>query len=198
MSKTKVYLEIVHQIRQMITNDGLRPGDRLPSERELSERLNAGRSSVREGLRAIELLGLIETRRGEGTYLRDFKDHHLVDLLSTFILEDDKVRNDVLTTKSLIEKDAIRLIIKNNDIDSILLLKVKLELGEISFKEDFFYHLLNISNNRLLLKIWLIIKEFASQLCEPEEIIDYHTYLILTDAILADKLESALHIYDHL
>ena len=44
----------------------------LPSERELSSRLNVGRSSVREALRALELVGLIETRRGEGTFIRNF------------------------------------------------------------------------------------------------------------------------------
>ena len=70
-SNTKVYLEIVknpfHYGRGWIGS-----GDRLPSERELSSRLNVGRSSVREALRALELVGLIETRRGEGTFIRNF------------------------------------------------------------------------------------------------------------------------------
>ena len=80
-NKTKLYLEIVDKIRQMIVRDGLLPGDKLPSERELSERLQVGRSSVREALRALELLGLIETRRGEGTFLRDVRNHQLVEIL---------------------------------------------------------------------------------------------------------------------
>lgn len=75
---TKVYIGIVKQLRAMIEHDGLKPGDRLPSERELSERLGVGRSSVREALRALELLGLIETRRGEGTFMRDFRGNQLV------------------------------------------------------------------------------------------------------------------------
>ena len=69
----KVYVEIVHQLQNIIADDRLKTGDKLPSERELSERLKVGRSSVREALSALELLGLIETRRGEGTFLRDFK-----------------------------------------------------------------------------------------------------------------------------
>ncbi|MBR8646160.1 FadR family transcriptional regulator [[Brevibacterium] frigoritolerans] len=56
----------------MIEADSLLPGDKIPSERELSDRFNVGRSSVREALRALELLGLIETRRGEGTFIRGF------------------------------------------------------------------------------------------------------------------------------
>ncbi|MEC3541343.1 GntR family transcriptional regulator, partial [Bacillus thuringiensis] len=77
-SNTKVYLEIVKKIRSIMEEDGLVAGDRLPSERELSSRLNVGRSSVREALRALELVGLIETRRGEGTFIRNFYDNGLV------------------------------------------------------------------------------------------------------------------------
>ncbi|HEY9577161.1 MAG TPA: GntR family transcriptional regulator, partial [Pseudobacillus sp.] len=87
----------------MIAADGLVPGDKMPSERELSERLSAARSSVREALRALELLGLIETKRGEGTFFRDFNDHQLVQLLSTFILQREQTKKDVCLTKEIIE-----------------------------------------------------------------------------------------------
>lgn len=55
----KVYEGILLQIHEIVQRDNLVPGDKLPSERELSEQLGAGRSSVREALRALELLGLI-------------------------------------------------------------------------------------------------------------------------------------------
>src|ERR1700681_3178177 len=44
-------------------------GDRIPSERELGSRLGVGRTSLREALKALEIMGLIETRVGEGTYV---------------------------------------------------------------------------------------------------------------------------------
>lgn len=197
-SHTKAYLETVNQIRQMINEDGLVSGDKLPSERELSERLKVGRSSVREGLRSLELLGLIETRRGEGTYLRDFTEHHLVELLSTFILQDEKVKKDVPITKALIEKDAIRLIIKNLDVHSILLLRSKLEQGTFVFEDEFFFEIVQLSNIRLLLKIWLLLKEYASQLNEIREIKDLNPYLQLLNAILAEDLVLSLQQYDRL
>ncbi len=65
----KVFLEIVKQLKDLIELEQIRHGDKLPSERVLSERLNVGRSSVREALRSLELLGLIETRQGGGTFL---------------------------------------------------------------------------------------------------------------------------------
>ncbi|MBD2823259.1 FadR family transcriptional regulator, partial [Xenorhabdus sp. 42] len=84
--------------------------DRLPSERELSSRLNVGRSSVREALRALELVGLIETRRGEGTFIRNFYDNGLVQLIAPFLLQDEKTIRDLLQTKRLLEKDMIRIV----------------------------------------------------------------------------------------
>ncbi|MEH7385199.1 GntR family transcriptional regulator, partial [Bacillus sp. JJ1521] len=106
---SKVYIEIVKQIRSIILDDGLSTGDKIPSERELSDRLNVGRSSVREALRSLELLGLIETRRGEGTFLKDFGDHQLIHLLGTFIIQGDKTKDDLLETKQTLEKSCIEL-----------------------------------------------------------------------------------------
>ncbi|WP_439331254.1 FadR/GntR family transcriptional regulator [Lysinibacillus fusiformis] len=61
------------QLRQLIKIEKIQAGEKLPSERVLSERLGVGRSSVREALRSLELLGLIETRHGEGTFLTSTK-----------------------------------------------------------------------------------------------------------------------------
>ncbi|WP_010678402.1 FadR/GntR family transcriptional regulator, partial [Bacillus timonensis] len=106
---SKVYIEIVKQIRSIIQDDGLSAGDKIPSERELSDRLDVGRSSVREALRSLELLGLIETKRGEGTFLKDFGDHQLIHLLGTFIIQGDKTKNDLIETKHSLEKSCIEL-----------------------------------------------------------------------------------------
>ncbi|MGV3464725.1 MAG: FadR/GntR family transcriptional regulator [Heyndrickxia sp.] len=181
----------------MITEDQLLPGDRLPSERELSERLHVGRSSVREALRALELLGLIETRRGEGTYLRDFTNHHLVELLSTFILQDEQVRNDVLVTKALIEKDVIRLIAKDQYISKLQGIKEQLEREEIKTEDSFYYQLVAITENRLLMKIWQIINEYSSQLISnKKKVMDKDKCLLLLNFITKKSSEHAIEIYD--
>ncbi|MBS4173798.1 FadR family transcriptional regulator [Bacillus sp. FJAT-49736] len=197
INKTKLYIEIVHQIREMITKDQLSPGDKLPSERELSERLNVGRSSVREAFRALELLGLIETRRGEGTFLRDFTNHHLVELLSTFILQDSQVRQDVLETKALIEKDVIRLVADKQYMDKINKIKKQLETDEMISEDCFYYQLILITENRLLLKIWQIINEYSSQLVSgKEKIINKNKYHFLIASIMECNVEQAITIYD--
>lgn len=105
----KVYIETLEQIRRIIREDGLVAGDKLPSERELSERLQVGRSSVREALRALEFLGIIETRRGEGTYIKDIGNHQLINLLGMFILQDKRAKADLAETKWLIEQLCLQL-----------------------------------------------------------------------------------------
>ncbi|NEX78445.1 FadR family transcriptional regulator [Bacillus thermocopriae] len=193
VSKTKVYLEIVKQLRDMIAADGLKSGDKIPSERELSERLNAGRSSVREALRSLELLGLIETRRGEGTFLRDFRGNQLVQLLSTFILQDEKAKNDVFETKVYIEMDCLKLAIQRMNQEKLLKLKQYLMKTEEFHDDEFFYRIIQAANNHLFLRIWVILKEFYNSLDPIPNRYDVNIqdYKYLLDA-LANKDEAAL------
>jgi GntR family transcriptional repressor for pyruvate dehydrogenase complex len=69
--KTRASEEIIEQVRELIISGGLKPGDRLPAERELAQTLGVGRSTVREAIRSMESLGMVQTRPGEGTFLGD-------------------------------------------------------------------------------------------------------------------------------
>jgi transcriptional regulator, GntR family len=104
---SKVFIDILEKIERMIEENHWKPGDKLPSERELAERLGVGRSSVREALRSMEFLGLISTRRGEGTFIADFRDHRLVEILGRFLLRTESSRSDVRRTKACIEQAAL-------------------------------------------------------------------------------------------
>lgn len=59
----------LEQIKSLITSDGISPGARLPGERELGKRLGISRSSVREALRALEVMGFVDIRSRSGTYV---------------------------------------------------------------------------------------------------------------------------------
>ncbi|MEH7417165.1 GntR family transcriptional regulator [Neobacillus drentensis] len=198
MTNSKVYLEIVKQLREMITVDGLKTGDKIPSERELSERLNFGRSSVREALRALELLGLIETRRGEGTYIRDFRGHQLVQLLSTFILQDQKAKRDVFETKSYIEMDCLLLALQKADNQEITLIKNWVEITEHFSDDEFFQRIVELSDNHLLLRLWSILKEYYHSLEENHLTHKREYYLMLLNALGEKNLEKTLSAYKKL
>ncbi len=161
-------------------------GDKLPSERELSERLGVARSSVREALRALELLDLIETRRGEGTFFNATGSHRLVDIILMYMLKDDTAKKDLKETRRIIELDAIRLGLKN--ISSNLIKKLEeIYSTQINasfdkqFELDYEFHktLVEASNNKLLINIWV-------------SLVDFHKATIDTQKLVADpkkKLE---------
>jgi len=67
IEKTSISDEIVDQILALIASGDLKPGQRLPSERELCKNFNAGRSSLREALRCLSIVGVLTARVGEGT-----------------------------------------------------------------------------------------------------------------------------------
>jgi GntR family transcriptional regulator, transcriptional repressor for pyruvate dehydrogenase complex len=193
----KVYLEIVKQLRNMITVDQLKAGDKLPSERELSERLNVARSSVREALRALELLGLIETRRGEGTFINDFKENKLVQLLGTFVMQDEKSIKDVHETKYLIEMDCLRLLIRRGENELLEHLQNGVERN--SFGDDeFFFKVIELSGNQLLLKIWSILTEYHHTFQLNAHVIDRREYIQLIQSLLIRDEQKMEEIYQHL
>ncbi len=69
----RAFEEVTGQIRTQIARGALRPGDRLPSERELAEQFSLSRNTVREALRALEIAGILELRKGAagGAFVRD-------------------------------------------------------------------------------------------------------------------------------
>jgi GntR family transcriptional regulator, transcriptional repressor for pyruvate dehydrogenase complex len=68
--RNRLYEEVAKQIERLILKK-LRPGDRLPSERELADMLRVSRGSIRDAIRSLELLGLVEARQGTGTIVRE-------------------------------------------------------------------------------------------------------------------------------
>lgn len=89
----KIYELVIAQIKQMIYHKRLLKGDKLPSERELASQLGVSRTAVREALRALEMLGLIVSHHGEGTFVASiFPEEKLFEPLSLiFMLEDNPV-----------------------------------------------------------------------------------------------------------
>jgi GntR family transcriptional repressor for pyruvate dehydrogenase complex len=62
---------VVEHVRRLIESGGLKPGDRLPGERDLAHELRVSRPSVRSGLEALESMGVVVSRRGAGTFIAD-------------------------------------------------------------------------------------------------------------------------------
>lgn len=76
----------IDKIKQMILSGELTPGDRLPKEADLAERLGLSRNSLREAVRALALINVLDVRQGDGTYVTSLEPHLLLDTMS-FVLD---------------------------------------------------------------------------------------------------------------
>jgi len=98
----RLYQDIVAQIEALLDRGDLRPGDQLPTERTLAEQFQVSRASVREALRALELLGIVETHAGGGTFVRRAVAGDLARPLSALISRGHPIA-DVIEVRGLIE-----------------------------------------------------------------------------------------------
>jgi GntR family transcriptional repressor for pyruvate dehydrogenase complex len=102
--------QAILKIQEMIIAGELMPGDRLPPEKELSERLGLSRNSLREAVKALEVIRVLDVRRGDGTYVTSLEPKLLLDALS-FVAElyDDDSILEILAVRSILEPAAASL-----------------------------------------------------------------------------------------
>jgi GntR family transcriptional repressor for pyruvate dehydrogenase complex len=103
VKSTRIYTEIVRQIKSLIADGRLKSGDRLPPERDLAERFRVSRTSVREALRALESTGLIEIRAGEGAFVRRVSVESLIEPLALVILTQREGIAELYEARRLLE-----------------------------------------------------------------------------------------------
>jgi GntR family transcriptional repressor for pyruvate dehydrogenase complex len=103
IKSTRIYEEIVRQIKHMISEGRLKSGDQLPPERDLAEKFVVSRTSVREALRALESLGLVEIRPGEGTFVRSVSVESLIEPLAMVLLSQRAAIADLFEARRLLE-----------------------------------------------------------------------------------------------
>jgi GntR family transcriptional regulator, transcriptional repressor for pyruvate dehydrogenase complex len=102
--------EAIEKIREMITSGELRPGDRLPSEAELGAQLGLSRSSLREAVKALSLINVLDVRRGDGTYVTSLDPGLLMDAMSFAVdFQHDRSVLYFLETRRILEPAATAL-----------------------------------------------------------------------------------------
>ena len=101
--KTRIYEEVVSQVHDLLREGRFKPGDQLPSERELAETFKVSRTSVREAIRALEAQGLIVSRTGAGNFIAELPVESLVAPLASLLLEEKDALADIFEVRKLIE-----------------------------------------------------------------------------------------------
>jgi GntR family transcriptional repressor for pyruvate dehydrogenase complex len=103
---TKIFEQIAAQIEQQILNGDLRNGDRLPTERELSERFNASRTAVREAMKTLAQKGLVDMRPGRGTIVIDGTSKALRDSLGRMMrVSQHDSETDLVEVREVLEPE---------------------------------------------------------------------------------------------
>jgi GntR family transcriptional repressor for pyruvate dehydrogenase complex len=101
VTKSRLHEEIVTQIQRKIVAGEFAIGEKLPPERDIAQRLQVNRATLREALKKLELLGLVEIRHGDGIYVQNYIESGNLELLRTIIYMNDVISLDVL--KNILE-----------------------------------------------------------------------------------------------
>jgi GntR family transcriptional repressor for pyruvate dehydrogenase complex len=102
--------EAILKIKDMILTGKLAPGDRLPPEQQLSERLGLSRSSLREAVKALEVIRVLDVRRGDGTYVTSLEPQLLLEAMSFVVdLHDDSSVLEIFAVRRILEAAAAAL-----------------------------------------------------------------------------------------
>lgn len=112
---------IQKELEELITS-GFKPGDKIPTEKELAERFSVGRSTIRESMKALVAKGLV-ARTTEGTFVSDKVNQCLIDPLSLMVNMEIGDIYDLLELREIIELGMIRIAAQKIDDSSLSMLK---------------------------------------------------------------------------
>ncbi|MCE4024976.1 FadR family transcriptional regulator [Microbacterium sp. Au-Mic1] len=118
--------EAIEKIKAMIVSGELGPGDRLPPEKELAERLGLSRNSMREAVKALEVIRVLDVRRGDGTYVTSLEPHLLLEAISFVIdMHDDDSLLELFAVRRMLESQATGLAATHGDSEAIAALQAE-------------------------------------------------------------------------
>ena len=112
--------EAILRIKEMIVSGELAPGDRLPPEKELSDKLGLSRSSLREAVKALEVIRVLDVRRGDGTYVTSLEPDLLLEAMSFVVdLHSDHSVLEIFAVRRILEPAAASIATRFLDKDGI-------------------------------------------------------------------------------
>ena len=216
----KLYNVIMRRITELIREQNLEFGDRLPPERELAAALSVSRASVRQAITALAAQGIITMRQGDGNYISGIDgDSHALELFGHFLAGSQINPNEILEVRIMLECEAARLCALRADNKQLLFLQETLERNRIqngkedslsNMNKDLHSAIASGANNSALLRImdvvwdimgsnmWPLLKKESSKRKRQIELhLDQHDQIV--EAICArDEKRAYSEMYQHL
>jgi len=165
--RNKVYEEVARQLERIILKK-LHPGDKLPSERELAENLGVSRSSIRDAIRSLELIGLVEPRQGAGTVVREISTDVLMNPLTNVLRQKMELVSEFLDFRKMLEPPLAARAATHASEEELAEMEeilhrqeTKFRSGELAIEEDseFHYSIAMASGNSVVLKVLDVIMD---------------------------------------
>lgn len=119
-----MYQKVAGQIAELIESGELKSGDRLPAERTLAEKFKVSRSSVREAIKSLAQRNLVESRRGDGTYISAAENEDIVEAFTDAFANQKKRITDIFKFRSVIEPEMAALAAVSIDDKTLNRMKV--------------------------------------------------------------------------
>lgn len=195
-------------IRKYIRENNLKVGDKLPSQNELMESLGMGRSSLREALRLLEGMGLVQVLVGKGIYVRNSPDYQI----NIPLTEGEGSLLQVLEVRKMVERSTLELAIKHATPEDLVNMESALERFEaLAYPEawaqgtteaDYEFHqaVYSSTHNPVLIQLIQAISDKFNQFWNPNlrglfyDTIKYHRLMFL--AIKTKDMKAGMMIVD--
>lgn len=129
--------QVVEEIQGMIVSGKLAPGDRLPIESELARMIGVSRGTLREGVRALSQLGVLETRQGSGTFVTELSPYKLLEPVSfIFDLQPKATIAGLQSVRRILETAAVRLATARIDDEGLMAAEAALAAGSAAIAQS--------------------------------------------------------------
>jgi GntR family transcriptional repressor for pyruvate dehydrogenase complex len=191
--------KIIEQIKNLISSGQLKPGDRLPSERKLSETFNVGRMHVRDAIQKLEFYGIVKTLPQSGTVVEGLGVVALEGIITDILELTDADFQSMTETRIILEANAAELAARRatkSDLvkieESIHAFEEKVKKGIPGIEEDLMFHLkiAESTHNPVLNSLMLLIL--------PDVIRFNKNLQICSDGRFIEAFEEHEIIYDHI
>lgn len=205
IKKDSITDQVFNQIKENIISGEWAPGNKLPSENELSKSFGVSRVSIRSAIQKLSILGILTTKQGEGTHVNNLSPGMYMNALMPMLMLNESQLLEVLEFRRIIEIESAKLAAQRadpKDIADLETIMKKMEKDSSDRKqfalEDSNFHtaLAKAGKNSIIIKVNMIIKDLLishqikiQEMLGPSGALKYHPMII--DAIKSKDAESA-------
>ncbi len=194
---TEIQNKVISNIKELINFKNLEPGDKLPSERMLSDKFEVSRGVVREALQKLEFYGLLKSKPQSGTFIANIGVIAMNGMIDDILRLEDQDFKSLVETRILLELKTSRLAATRRTDEDLILMKSALTAysekvlnGEDAVQEDLLFHLAiaKASGNSTMNNFMLMIT--------PQIITNFETYHVCDKGLAQQGIKEHKAIYD--